>query len=119
LLNAEDEKSRRGSKVPLRADLARDLSEWLEQKLKGLQEKAKRKREPIPSRLAPDTPLFTVPKALFKILNRDLELAGIPKRDERGRTLDVHSLRHTFGTHLSKGGVAPKDSPSRHAPLDH
>jgi len=39
---------------------------------------------------------------------RDLVLAGIPKRDERGRTLDVHALRHTFSTLLSKGGVAPR-----------
>ena len=52
-----------------------------------------------------DTPLFDVSKGLARILDRDLRLADIPKRDERGRTIDVHSLRHTFGTHLSKGGV--------------
>ena len=23
----------------------------------------------------------------------------------RGRTIDIHALRHTFGTHLSKAGV--------------
>jgi hypothetical protein len=49
-----------------------------------------------------------VPARLVKILDRDLKLAGIPKRDERGRTLDVHALRSTFGTLLSKGGVAPR-----------
>ncbi|MFZ2874385.1 MAG: tyrosine-type recombinase/integrase [Phycisphaerales bacterium] len=27
------------------------------------------------------------------------------KTDDRGRTIDVHALRHTFGTHLSKAGV--------------
>jgi hypothetical protein len=32
----------------------------------------------------------------------------IDKRDERGRTIDVHALRTTFGTHLSKGGVVPR-----------
>ena len=41
----------------------------------------------------------------MKILDRDLRLAGIAKRDDRGRTLDVHALRHTFGTLMSKGGV--------------
>jgi integrase len=35
-------------------------------------------------------------------------MAGIPKVDERGWTLDVHALRHTFGTDLSKAGVAPR-----------
>ena len=34
-------------------------------------------------------------------------MAGIAKRDERGRTVDVHALRHTFGTLLSKGAVSP------------
>ncbi len=27
------------------------------------------------------------------------------KTDDRGRTIDVHALRHTFGTHLSKAGI--------------
>jgi integrase len=49
-----------------------------------------------------------VPPKLCKILNRDLKLAGIPKRDDRGRSLDVHALRHTFGTLMSKGGVSPR-----------
>jgi integrase len=29
----------------------------------------------------------------------------IVKTDDRGRTIDIHALRHTFGTHLSKAGV--------------
>jgi hypothetical protein len=29
-----------------------------------------------------------------------------PKDDERGRTVDVHTLRHSFGTLMSKGGVS-------------
>jgi integrase len=50
-------------------------------------------------------PTLAVPKALVKILDRDLKMAGIAKRDERGRTIDVHAMRHTFGTLLSKGGL--------------
>lgn len=30
----------------------------------------------------------------------------VVKTDDRGRTIDVHALRHTFGTHLSKVGVS-------------
>ncbi len=33
--------------------------------------------------------------------------ANIPKNDDRDRTVDPHALRYTFGTHLSKAGVAP------------
>jgi len=70
--------------------------------------------------LPADTPLFTVPAGLRRILDRDLRAAGIPKRDERDRTVDVHALRHTFGTLLSKGGVAPRTAMAamRHSSLD-
>ena len=73
-----------------------------------------------PTELPPDTPLFTVPAGLVRILDRDLKAAGIPKRDERGRTVDVHAMRHTFGTLLSKGGVAPRTAQAamRHSTID-
>src|SRR5262245_15739076 len=109
-----------GNEVPLRDDLADDLRHWLAEKLSRAQDKARQCGKPIPVRLPPDTPVFTVPGALVKILDRDLVLAGlarrvkargkwrIDKRDELGRSLDVHALRHTFGTLLSKGGIAPR-----------
>ena len=83
--------------------------------------------------LPPDAPLFTVPAGLVRILDRDLVAAGIArrvkgadgkvrinKRDERGRTVDVHALRHTFGTLLSKGGVSPRTAQAamRHSSID-
>ena len=45
---------------------------------------------------------------LVKILDRDLLAAGILKRDERGRTIEVHALRNSFGTILSNCGVSPR-----------
>src|SRR5262249_16603724 len=107
-LEAADEKNREGSAIAIRADLAADLRQWLDAKLAATQDAARQAGAPIPARLSPDTPLFTVPVELVKILNRDLKLAGIPKKDERGRTLDVHGLRHTFCTMLARGGVAPR-----------
>ncbi len=104
-LDAADEKNREGNDIPIRIDLAEDLRQWLADKLARLQAEALRTGAPIPARLPADTPLFNVPRGLRRILDRDLRRAGIPKRDERGRTLDVHALRTTFGTHLSKGGV--------------
>ena len=32
----------------------------------------------------------------------------VVKTDERGRTIDIHALRHTFGTHLPKAGAPPR-----------
>jgi integrase len=49
--------------------------------------------------------LFYVPSGLSRILDRDLAAAGIPKRDERNRVVDVHAFRVTFGTHLCAAGV--------------
>jgi integrase len=104
-LDAADEKSREGNGVVIRADLALDLRQWLDDKLAAHQANAQRQGEPIPARLPADTKLFDVPAGLVRIFDRDLNLAKIPKRDERKRTLDVHALRTTFGTLLSKGGV--------------
>ena len=61
-----------------------------------------------------------MPAGLVRILDRDLKRAEIPKRDERGRTVDVHAMRHTFGTLLSKGGVAPRTAQAamRHSSID-
>ena len=120
ILDAADEKNRSGSEIPLRSDLVVDLRQWLAGKLETLQEDARRRGEPIPVRLPLNTPIFYVPTGLIRILDRDLEFAGIPKVDERGRTIDVHALRHTFGTYLSKGGVAPRTAQAamRHSSIN-
>lgn len=119
VLKAADEKNRNGSTIPIRADLAADLRGWLAEKAKAAVEAAR--DVPVAgSTLPPDTPVFTVPAGLRRILDRDLKLAGIPKRDDRGRTVDVHALRHTFGTLLSKGGVTPRTAQAamRHSKID-
>jgi integrase len=104
-LDAEDEMNREGNGVVIRDDLAEDLKRWLSDKLAALRAEAVRRAEPIPTRPPGGTAVFAVPTALDKIFTRDLRAAGIRKRDERGRTLDVHALRTTFGTLLSRGGV--------------
>jgi integrase len=108
MLDAADEKNREGSEIAIRDDLAAELRQWLSYRLERLQNEAKGSGEPVPMRLPADMPLFRVPAGLLRIFNRDLRLAGISKRDERGRTIDVHGLRTTFGTLLSKAGVAPR-----------
>jgi integrase len=104
-LDVADEKNREGNDIVIRDDLAADLRAWLNDKLAAFQAEAFRRGEPIPSRLPGDMPVFDIPDGMVRIFDRDLKLAGIAKRDERGRTLDVHALRMTFGTLLGKGGV--------------
>jgi integrase len=91
-LENANEKNRTGSTLPLRADLAADLRQWITEK-----------------KLTAAALLFTVPAGLRRILDRDMKAAGIPKRDDRGRTVDVHALgRTTFATMLSTTGTAPR-----------
>ena len=107
ILNAADEKNRKGSEIPLRLDLVADIRGMLDGRLRSLQEQARLQiGSSLPIRLPPAMPVFNVPSGLIRILDRDLEAAGIAKKDERGRVVDVHALRVTFGTHLSKGGVS-------------
>jgi integrase len=118
-LLARHEKAGRGAKIPLRADLAADLREYLDEELAILQAKARRARKALPMRLPAVRPLLAIPRDFVKVLNRDIAAAGIPKYDDRGRVVDVHSLRHTFGTHLSKAGVPPRvaQAAMRHSSL--
>jgi integrase len=91
VLNAKDEKSRRGATLSLHPELTEHLKRWL--KLKG--------------NVSPKEKLFYVPNDLCKDLTRDLKFAGIEKRDAMNRVVDVHALRHTHATLLAKRGVSP------------
>jgi integrase len=99
-LDARNAKNRTNATIPLRADLARELHEWIGDRRDG--------------------PLFRLSINLVKVFDRDLTFAGIPKRDERNRTACVHSLRHSFATLMSRGGVAPRvaQAAMRHSTID-
>jgi len=99
VLAAGDEKNGQGSEISLRADLVVELRAWIAEKRDGFNGSENEFSQ---------LPLFSVPTSLLKVLNRDLEAAGIPKTDERGRTIDVHAMRMTLATMLNKAGVAPR-----------
>jgi len=105
-LRAGDEKNRQGTPVPLRHELAKSIRDWI--------------TECVACGSGPADPVFTVPTQLVNILNRDLALAGIEKADHAGRTIDVHALRHTFGTLLARAGAKPKAAQlaMRHSKID-
>jgi integrase len=85
-LRAATTKNRRNDIVPLRDDVRDELRSWT----------AGRR---------PDELVFCVRGDFIRVLDADLQMAGIKKEDERGRILDVHSLRLTFGTWLARAGV--------------
>jgi integrase len=91
VLPGEKTKNHEDASIPLRADLIADIREWLR----------------VTGKSGSDR-LFRVPEELIKSLKKDLVWAGIEYRDAQGRTVDVHSLRHTTGTHLAKAKVSPR-----------
>ena len=125
-LHAADEKNTEGNDIVLRDDLAEDIRDWLttraehEKACEAAAEKPTLAISDHDDSAPVDEPLFNVPSGLLRILNRDLVAAGIAKKDERGRSIDLHAMRHTFGTWLSKGGVAPRTAQAamRHSDID-
>src|SRR6056297_256694 len=87
-LRHSNEKNRQGSTVALRTDLAADLRQWTNGRER-------------------DDRVFQVPAGILRILNRDLAAAGIAKTVD-DCVVHIHALRHSFGTHLSMAGVAPR-----------
>jgi integrase len=82
-------KRRRRDVQPIRRDLAERLRTWLADKPAGV-------------------PVLNLPDKAATMLRVDLDAAGIAYRDDAGRVADFHSLRHTFITNLTQGGVYPK-----------
>ena len=79
-------KSGRVDVVPLAADLAEILTEARRTAPEGVQ------------RVFPQ-------EVTAKTRRRDFERAGIEAKDERGRVVDLHSLRGTLATDLARAGV--------------
>jgi len=122
-LAAKSAKSGKGAGIPLRADLADDLRDYLADKLSDYRRRTLADgRTECPTALPGKMKLFYIPRDFIKIFNRDLVAAGlarkvedpetgktrIAKTDDEGRTVDIHCLRHSFATMLSKANVAPR-----------
>jgi len=96
LIEGRHAKSGKAALLPLRPDLADDLRKHIANTAQG------DGGEPTT-----DAPLFNLGRNFLRTFNLDLAAAGIVKRDGQGRTIDVHSLRHTFATLLARKGVSP------------
>ena len=89
-LRAKTTKARRADSLPLRSDLAGAL-----QTARGAVGECDRLFDRVP-RLRE-----------FRVW---LKVAGIPYVDDQGRFANMHALRHSYGTLLSKAGVNPREA---------
>jgi len=100
-LAATATKNRRAASLPLRADLAAELADYIEGR-----------------GLGPDDRLFVVPE--LRTFKRDCEAAGIALTDENGRSVDFHGLRMSLASHLSRSGCGPRTAQAalRHSTIE-
>ena len=101
LLQSENEKNSKGSRIPLHADLRVALMEYREDRIKRLAGDC----TAFPGAFDHEPFFDELPVKMSKVFNQDLEAAGISKKDGAERVLDVHALRTTFGTMLARAGV--------------
>jgi integrase len=103
LLRAENTKAKRRRIVPLGTSLLAILNSLRE--THGVV---------LARVIHPGDPVFLTPEAVrwcrqtnnaMRIFNRLLLSAGIPRIDAEGRKLDIHALRHTFGSRLARSGA--------------
>ena len=99
-LRASTTKNGQDATLPLRDELAAALRVWIADRKQW-----RREAVVVSFRPTDDEMLFSVPGEMVKVFDRDLAFAGIPKRDSRGKTLDLHALRHTFATSLARAKV--------------
>ena len=103
ILRAETTKSKKRRVLPLRQQLAtalKDLRQVHERVLGRLPEGADAVF------LTPEAARWMKPtNNAMRLFHRVLKRAGIPRLDTEGRKIDIHSLRHTFGSRLARNGV--------------
>ena len=91
IIEAGYSKRRRREEQPIPTVIARRLRPWIESRPgRGL--------------------IWTLPHDPAAMLRRDLAAAKVEHEDEQGRTLDMHSLRHTFVTRLANSGLPVKQA---------
>ena len=113
---AEHAKSKRRDTIPLHDSLTAHLMDWRKEVvvLRGVLPTARER-------------VFRIPLHPERAFARDVEAAGIAELNEsgiiqpndKGEVLDLHCLRHTCSTMLTRAGVAPRvvQAIMRHADL--
>lgn len=82
-------KNKKSDVLPIRSDLAILLKSWIEE-----------------HEIEPNARIFHYDKhSIYRSFKADCKTAGIEMKGDDGRSVDVHSLRRTFGTMLARAGV--------------
>ena len=112
-LKAENAKNRKAARIPVPIFFLADLKHYVAER----QHRLAKHCIGFPGYFN-DKPLFELPTSITKTFNKDLVHAGLAtvekredrcdkfhKTNQRGESLDFHSLRHTFITNVSLSGA--------------
>jgi integrase len=95
----------KGTKIPLRSDLAADLKLWVRYRWRAARRRAGDRDRAAVKQAFLGKPLFKLPGGLVKALALDLAAAGIGETDERGVRVDIYAARGVREEILSRAGV--------------
>ena len=102
-LRAENTKAGRARTIPMLAELVSELRTLRELHARIFGREVSAQDHVF---LTPEGSVWSQPtNNLARVFRRTLKTAGIARVDERGFCLDLHSLRHTYGTRLSRWEV--------------
>lgn len=112
-------KNRQDATIPLHPNLVPELRKWHREMLEIARDQAMRAGHPLPKKLHDGTKVFKVANSFTSVLYRDMQVAGIERKNARG-IVDVHSMRYTYATNLAKAGVHPRVAQGclRHSKID-
>jgi integrase len=88
-IEAAKTKNKKGDVLPMRPDLVQSIKAWVTKHAIQSHERIFHFHDRL------------IREAFYK----DLETAGIERKNSDGRSIDVHALRKTFGTMLAMAGV--------------
>lgn len=85
-----------------------DMPVWLVEEFQKFRERLAKCAGGVPSSAERVFALLPVPKNLKRLMDKDLEFAGVPLETHEGR-VDFHALRTMAATQLFEVGVEPRD----------
>jgi len=104
VLRPENTKSKKSRAIPLREELVVQIRQLAEEQADYLGRDPSREDRVF---LTPEGMPWAQPTTnAGRIFHRVLAAAGIARKDADGRKIDIHALRHSFGSRLARNGVS-------------
>ena len=103
-LKARNAKARKSACIPLCEDILPELASFIKEHKKMLTGEHSASIAPFPG-IFDEHRLFDLPLSIAKVFRADCAAAQVMTEDATGRRVDVHSLRHFYGTELARAGV--------------